>query len=294
MKKIKDDYGKRRNAFSNVIGQKFFTGTGKPFSKANQFHILTYFTESGGKKEEAVTYRKDLSFKTNSMKQAFITFGSKIRNEMAVMPLREFALIGNRKLLLTTSIFDDYFEAPIKKGENVNEKSPYKYKGDEFVDDRITHLFLGYAFQKFLLDWPEKTLDSEFEGYQVLMLLGKDGTWYKVGPSFEKATKVFGEKSAQEAAFVILTHTNGKWYKVSGPQNSNGLYTDAYLALSSYLQAGGNFKGPITTESAAGFRMKWQVEQEGKAKYEKLKSFYKGKPERLYKNYVIFGMYYDR
>lgn len=235
-----------------------------------------------------------MNFNSNSLKQAFITFGSKIRNELKVMPLREFALIGNRKLLLTTSIFDDYFEAPIKAGENINEKSPYKYKGDEFVDDRITHLMLGYGFQKFLMDWPEKTLDYDFEGYQVVMLLGKESTWFKVGPSFEKASKVFEEKSGQKDAFCILTHNNGKWYKVSGPQNSNGLYTDAYLGLSTYLQDLGHFKGPITSESVAGFRMKWQVEQEGKAKFEQLKAFYKGTPERLYKNYVIYGMYYDK
>jgi hypothetical protein len=132
------------------------------------------------------------------------------------MPLREFALIGNKRLLLTTSIFDDFFEKPVAKGENLNDPTPYKYSGDEFKDDRISRLFIGFGFQKFLLDWPEKTLDQDFEGYQVLQLLGKEGTWTKVGPSYEKAGKVFEEKASQDQAFVILTHTNGKWYKVSG------------------------------------------------------------------------------
>jgi hypothetical protein len=48
-------------------------------------------------------------------------------------------------------------------------------------------LFIGFGFQKFLLEWPENTLDCDFEGYQVLMLLGNQSTWTKVGPNYQKA-----------------------------------------------------------------------------------------------------------
>jgi len=197
LKKIKDDYKRRRTQFTDVIGTKFFAGSGKQFAQANQFHILVYYTEAGAKKEEAIYFKESFSFKANNLRQAFLTFAGKIRSEIALMPLREFALIGNRKLLLTTSIFDDFFEQPIKKGENLrNDKSPYKYSGDEFKDDRISRLFIGFGFQKFLLDWPEATLDQDFEGYQVLQLIGKNGTWTKVGPNYQKATKVFEEKAS--------------------------------------------------------------------------------------------------
>jgi hypothetical protein len=257
--------------------------------------VLVYFTEAGDKNEEAIYYKKSYSFKAQTLKAAFTTFASKIRAEIALMPLREFALIGNRRLLLTTSIFDDFFEKPIAKGENLNDQTPFKYSGDEFKDDRISRLFIGFGFQKFLLDWPEKTLDQDFEGYQVLQLIGKEGTWTKVGPSYEKASKVFEEKSSQDQAFVILTHTNGKWYKVSGNKNTNSLYLDAYLGLSGYLQAQKAMVGPMTSELKAGFRMKWQVEEENKAKFEKLKTFYKGDgADKLYKQYTFYALSYDK
>lgn len=213
---------------------------------------------------------------------------------MALMPLREFALIGNRKLLMTTSIFDDFYEKPIAKNEK-DDKSPHKYTGKEFMDDRISRLFIGFGYQKFLLDWPEKTLDADFDGYQVLLLLGKDSTWYKVGPSYKKALKIFGEKSAMKDAFVILTHSNGKWYKVSGDKNENNLYTDAYLGLAGYLQSAGHLTGPLTSESDAGFRMKFHAEQEAKLKLEKLKGFYKGSgDERLYKQHTMFALTFNK
>jgi hypothetical protein len=202
-----------------------------------------------------LSYRKSLAFKADNLKQAFTTFASKIRGEITLMPLREFALIGNRQLLLTTGIFDDFFETP--GSASIDKKSPYKYTGNEYKSDRISNMFIGFGFQKFLLEWPENTLDCDFEGYQVLMLLGKDTKWYKVGPNYQKATKVFDEKSKDDDATVVLTHSNGKWYKVSGKTNGNGLYTDAYLALSSYLQSANYYLGPKTTEKDAGFRMKW-------------------------------------
>ena len=94
---------------------------------------------------------------------------------------------------------------------------------------------------------------------------------------------------------MILTHSNGKWYKVSGDKNENNLYTDAYLGLAGYLQSAGHLPGPLTSESDAGFRMKFHAEQEQKLKLEKLKGFYKGSSEeKLYKQYNMFGLYYNK
>jgi hypothetical protein len=52
-----------------------------------------------------------------------------------------------------------------------------------------------------------------------------------------------------------LTHSNKKWYKVSGKKNPNGLYTDAYLALADYLQTYNDFIGPLMNEKDAKFYM---------------------------------------
>jgi hypothetical protein len=126
------------------------------------FHILIYYTEFGPTKDEQVAYRKSLTFKASNLKQAFSVFASKIRGEITLMPLREFALIGNRQLLLTTGIFDDFYETPTSTEV---DNSPYQYTGKEYQADRISHLFIGFGFQKFLLDWPQGTLDCDFEGY---------------------------------------------------------------------------------------------------------------------------------
>jgi hypothetical protein len=67
------------------------------------------------------------------------------------------------------------------------------------------------------------------------MLLGKESTWFKVGPNYQKALQVFEEKAKDQSAAVVLTHSNGKWYKVSGAANDNGLYNDAYIALAGYV-----------------------------------------------------------
>ena len=256
---------------------------------------MVYYTEAGESKEEAIYFKESFSFKATTLKAAFTTFASKIRQDIVLMPLREFALIGNRRLLLTTSIFDDFFEKPIEHGENLLDETKYNYTFEEYKDDRIARLFIGFGFQKYLLDWPVNTLDQDFEGYQVLQVIGKEGKWFKVGPNYQKSVKVFEEKAQQDQAYCILTHTNGKWFKVSGKQNANSLYLEAYLGLSGYLQAQGQYVGPAVSELKAGFRMKWQQDQENLAKFEKLKQFYKGDgADKLYKQYTIYGLSYDK
>ena len=239
-----------------------------------------------------MSYRKSLAFKADNLKDAFKTFANKIRSEITLMPLREFALIGNRHLLLTTSIFDDFFETP--SSTEIDKKSPYEYTGNEYKTDRISHLFIGFGFQKYLLEWPDGTLDCDFEGYQVLELVGKDSKWTKIGPDYQKALKAFDDKAVDENASVVLTHSNGKFYKISGKQNENGLYADAYLALANYLQSGEHFLGPKTNEKDAGFRMKWKMDKENVAQLTKLKKFYKGKSAKLSRPYTIYGLRYDR
>jgi len=92
----------------------------------------------------------------------------------------------------------------------------------------------------------------------------------------------------------VLTHSNGKWYKVSGAQNDNGLYNEAYIALTGYVQAKGALLGPKTNEKDAGFRMEWQQESQNTAQLAKLKDFYQGKSAKLAKPATIYGLRYDR
>lgn len=105
------------------------------------FHILIYYTEFGASKQEQMSYRKSLVFKASNLKQAFQMFAAKIKGEITLMPLREFALIGNRQLLLTTGIFDEFFES-----SGTVDTSPHEYTGSEYKTDRISQMFIGFGF----------------------------------------------------------------------------------------------------------------------------------------------------
>ena len=50
-----------------------------------------------------------------------------------------------------------------------------------------------------------------------------------------------------------MTHSNKRWYKVSGKKSANNLYLDAYLALADYVQTFKNYTGPLMNETAAEF-----------------------------------------
>lgn len=53
----------------------------------------------------------------------------------------EFGLIGNRQLLLTTSIFKEQFETPVKNGDLDDIK--FEAKGDEYLKDKPSQMMLA-------------------------------------------------------------------------------------------------------------------------------------------------------
>jgi hypothetical protein len=93
----------------------------------------------------------------------------------------EFGLIGNKKLLATTSIFNDYL-----KDKNVT------ITGDEYKNDTISQMMIGLAVKEGLLEWPQE-LKIETKEFQMISYSNttKDVTVKLLGTDFGIAKKQF-------------------------------------------------------------------------------------------------------
>ena len=107
------------------------------------------------------------------------------------------------------------------------------------------------------------------EGYKLIILDTKEnkGTSTKLSKSWSEAVDAFNKAADTENAILILTHSNKRWYKVSGKKNPNGLYTDAFAALADYVQSFGNYIGPLMSEKDAEFYMEEDAETSWKDKF---------------------------
>ena len=97
-----------------------------------------------------------------------------------------------------------------------------------------------------------------------------------------------------EISILILTHSNKRWYKVSGKKNPNGLYTDAFVALADYVQSFKNYTGPLMSEKDAEFWMEEDAEKSFKEKFEKIDKILDGKDDQLAQDYHFYAVTYDR
>lgn len=86
-----------------------------------------------------------MSFYAKNMKSALITFRNKIKGQLGSNKVREFALVGNKRLLLTTTAFKEFFKQPVASPEDLKDKKPWKPKGDEYTSDTISKYFIGYC-----------------------------------------------------------------------------------------------------------------------------------------------------
>lgn len=56
------------------------------------------------------------SFHANNMKSALIMFRNKVKGNLGSSnKVKEFGLVSNKKLLLTTSAFKEFFKKPVEK-----------------------------------------------------------------------------------------------------------------------------------------------------------------------------------
>lgn len=126
------------------------------------------------------------SFYAKNMKSALIMFRNKIKGHLGSNKVKEFALVGNKRIILTTSAFKEFFKKPVESPDDLKDKKPFKPTGDEFKDDKVSKYFIGYCLQKRLCDWPKEALDDTEEGYKLIILDTKDkkGTSTKLSKSW--------------------------------------------------------------------------------------------------------------
>ena len=82
----------------------------------------------------------------------------------------EFGLIGNKKFLLSTSVFKSYFAKEYVEGA---DESAYKWEhaGKEFATDKVAQAFIGWALHEKKIDWPAKAANlKEPEHYSFAVL----------------------------------------------------------------------------------------------------------------------------
>ena len=144
---------------------QFFLGTDKPFVNAREpFHIVTYEKEDKNKKDELIRQYK--TFYADSYKDALRKFGEIVLTEImnraeykdadgGLEDGMEFGLIGNKKFLLSTSVFDSYLKKAYVEG---GDESAYKWEhaGKEFATDKVAQAFIGWALHEKKIDWPAK------------------------------------------------------------------------------------------------------------------------------------------
>ena len=177
------------------------------------------------------------TFYAKNLKSALIMFRNKVKGYLGSNKVREFALVGNKRVLLTTTAFKEFFKKPVEKEEDLKDKTPFPITGEEYKDDKVSKYFIGYCLQKRLCEWPKEALDDSEEGYKLIILdlKEKKGTSTKLSKSWTAALDAFNKAAETEGAILILTHSNKRWYKVSGQKNPNGLFVDAYVGLADYI-----------------------------------------------------------
>ena len=123
------------------------------------------------------------------MKSALIIFRNKIKSYLGSNKVKEFALVGNKRVILTTSAFKEFFKKPVEKPEDLKDKKPWEVKGDEYKDDTVSKYFIGYCLQKRICEWPKDALDDSEEGYKLIILDTKEktGTSTKLSKSWSAA-----------------------------------------------------------------------------------------------------------
>ena len=85
------------------------------------------------------------SFQAKNMKSALIMFRNKVKGFLGSNKVKEFALIGNKRVILTTSAFKEFFKKPVESAEDLKDKKPWSASGDEYKDDKVSKYFIGYC-----------------------------------------------------------------------------------------------------------------------------------------------------
>lgn len=130
------DLKKLRLDFLSKLSTKVLTATDKPFlNPTEQFNVLVWYKQDKTYKEEKVElFRGKYQFKAKSYQEAVEKFVSLITPLAEKDNDVEFGLVGNKKLVLTTSAFKKHISSKAEK---------YEGTGEEYLEDPISMLMLA-------------------------------------------------------------------------------------------------------------------------------------------------------
>jgi hypothetical protein len=168
----------------------------------------------------------------------------------------EFGLIGNKRLLLTTSVFKAHIALP---GD-----SQYVGTGAEFIEDPVSMMMLAEGLRTKVIDWPEPFVEVGY--HMITYAKGKpktveiddkkdkklekpekvekkeeekgsksDITVTFLGANLPAALKAFDNATKDNASAGIVLHSNLNWQRQSGKNTKSNQYLDALQAVGKYM-----------------------------------------------------------
>lgn len=118
--------------------------------------------------------RGKYTFKARTFQDAIERFADLVKPVMMQDTHTEFGLVGNQKLLTTTSVFND----------NLKDKK-VKITGEEYKTDKISMMMLGLGLREDIIKWTDGML---LEGKEYMMITysttNKNATIKLMGENF--------------------------------------------------------------------------------------------------------------
>ena len=119
----------------------------------------------------------------------------------------EFGLLGNRKFLLSSSVFKSYFAKEYVEGA---DESAYKWEhaGKEFATDKVAQAFIGWALHEKKIDWPAKAAnlkDKEHFSFAVMNATTLKYTVTDCKANKTMCTAKYDNALLEESTFAMIT-----------------------------------------------------------------------------------------
>jgi hypothetical protein len=223
----------------------------------------------------------------------------------------EFGLIGNKRLLLTTSAFKKHIAKP---GDT-------KYVGTdaEFLEDPISMMILAEGLRNKVIQWPEASFVET--GYHMITFVkakpkpaakedddDKDKKADKkekkvekveepkgpkpgvsvtfLGTNWPGALKQFETATKEDASTGIVLHSNLNWQRQSGTKTKSNQYLDALQAVAKFVFDKKSNKGCSMNEDTAKFEMQWHKDKKIEEKNKLIDEQFKGDGSLFHANLV--------
>lgn len=290
---------KQRLSFLTNLSSKVLTSTDKPFLYPELFHIIVYYKQDKVYKEEKVElYGGKYNFRAKSYAEAVEQFASLVSPIAEKDNDIEFGLIGNKRLLLTTSAFKAHIA---KQGD-----SKFVGTGEEFLTDPISMMILSEGLRTKVIDWPEpftqvgyhmitftkpkpkaKPKDDEKDDKKDAKKDAKDEKKEEepakpaievtfLGSNWPAALKKFDTATKDDASTGIVLHSNLNWQRQSGKKTKSNQYLDALQAVAKFMFSKKSNTGVSLNEDQGKFDMQWHKDKKIEEKMKLIDEQFKG------------------